>query len=116
MRYEELEDTIRGVLGTNEIKKDGLIMVYELDEDIHRKLEEHIFFKNNPQAKNKDFVPVDDFEMDLGEFTILFVKKAPEEPKNDKKKAVKNKFGKKTNKKTWLSGIKSLFWGDEKDN
>ena len=113
MRFEELENTIKAVLGNDEIVKDGLVMVYQLDTDKHRKLEEHIFFKNNPSAKKKDFEPRDDFELDIEDFTILVVKK---EDEADVKSVTKKKIIKKPPKKVWYSGLKSLFWGDEKDN
>ena len=64
MKYEELEDTIKSILSNDEIIKNNLIMVYQLESEKHKKLEEYIFFKNNPQAKKKDFEPKDDFEED----------------------------------------------------
>ena len=81
-------------------------MVYQLDSKKHKKLEEHIFFKNNPQAKRKDFEPKDDFEVDVEDFTILFIKKDEDDPNVDLSKKISNK---KIKKNTWISKIKSLF-------
>ena len=53
MKYEELEDTIKSILSNDEIIKNNLIMVYQLESEKHKKLEEYIFFKNNPQAKKR---------------------------------------------------------------
>lgn len=89
MNFEQLEDTLKGVLNEERINKDGLTMVYTLDSEIHSKLEEHIFFKNNPTAKKKDFNPTDEFEIDVEDFTILFLKKPDPSNKKDSKNLFK---------------------------
>ena len=106
MKYEELEDTIKSILSNDEIIKNNLIMVYQLESEKHKKLEEYIFFKNNPQAKKKDFEPKDDFEIDVEDFTILFIKKDADDSDIDLSKKIGNK---KNRKSSWISKFKSLF-------
>lgn len=74
MKPAKLQETIKAVLGNDDIAKEGLVMMYVLDKTTHEKLEEHIFFTNNPEAKKKDFKPGERFEIDVEEFSICFVK------------------------------------------
>ena len=110
MGFEELQNTIKEVLSNDKISKDGLVLVYNLDPINHQKLEEHIFFSNNPTAKKSEFEPMDDFEIDVEDFSILFVKKDTTSTSDEKKNKSPNTKGnikKVTN--TWFSKLKSLF-------
>ena len=73
MRFDELEGVIKKVIECDEIKKEGLTMVYQLPEERHKKLDEHLFFKFNPTAKTEEFKHRDTFEIDTGLFTVMFI-------------------------------------------
>jgi hypothetical protein len=55
------------------INKNGLTMVYTLDEFNHRNMNEHLFYKSNPSTDK--FIPSDEFEVVIGGILIKFNKK-----------------------------------------
>jgi hypothetical protein len=73
MNYNELIDTISEIVNNEKIHKDGLTLVYTLDEQNHKKMDEHLFYKSNPN--NIDFVHRDIVEVEIGGILIKFVKK-----------------------------------------
>jgi len=73
MNYNELIDTISEIVNNGKIHKDGLTLVYTLDEQNHKKMDEHLFYKSNPN--NIDFVHRDIVEVEIGGILIKFVKK-----------------------------------------
>lgn len=73
MSYEELISTISEIIDNENIHKEGLILVYELDEINHKKMDEHLFYKANSQ--NTAFTHRDVVEVGIGGLTIKFVKK-----------------------------------------
>jgi hypothetical protein len=73
MNYNELIDTISEIVNNEKIHKDGLTLVYTLDEQNHKKMDEHLFYKSNPN--NIDFIHRDIVEVEIGGILIKFVKK-----------------------------------------
>lgn len=73
MRYEELIETVSEIINNDKIKKDGMVLVYELDEIMHKKMDEHLFYMSNPsdtKFEHKDIV-----EAVIGGVTVRFIKK-----------------------------------------
>jgi len=72
MTYEKLIETISTIVDNENIFKEGLTLVYELDEKKHRQINEHLFFKSN--TSTNEFVATDEFEVELGGILVKFVK------------------------------------------
>jgi hypothetical protein len=73
MDYNELIDTISEIVNNEKIYKKGLILTYELNEDNHKKMDEHLFYKANPNGSN--FEHKDIVEVEIGGILIKFLKK-----------------------------------------
>lgn len=73
MNYSELIDTISEIVNNEKIYKNGLILTYELSEENHKKMDEHLFYKANPGGA--DFIHRDIVEVEIGGITIKFLKK-----------------------------------------
>lgn len=73
MNFIELETIIKEVVGNDIIAKENLTMVYQLPEDQHKALDEHLFFKANPTAKKSEFKHRKAFEIDTGMFSVMFI-------------------------------------------
>lgn len=44
MKYEEIISTLIEIVNNDNIKKEGLKLIYEIDSEEHKKLNEHIFY------------------------------------------------------------------------
>lgn len=73
MKYEQLIETISEIVNSDKIYKDGLTLVYELSEELHRKTNEEIFY--NVYKSDKEIVYSDIFEVEINNIVIKFVKK-----------------------------------------
>ncbi len=73
MTYEKLITTMTKIINDETIEKEGLTLVYELNEKRHRQMNEELFYKSNPMTA--DFKPVDEFEVDFEDVKVKFVKK-----------------------------------------
>ena len=73
MTYEKLIETISEIVENENILKEGLSLVYELNEKKHKQMNEHLFYKSNPITTT--FKPTDEFEVELGGIVIKFIKK-----------------------------------------
>lgn len=73
MNYEQLIETVSEIIDNDNIYKEGLILVYELDEKNHKKMDEHLFYKAN--TNNVKFTHRDVVEVVIGGVLIKFVKK-----------------------------------------
>lgn len=73
MDYNELIETISEIVNNEKIYKTGLSLVYELDKENHRKMDEHLFYKANPDTS--EFIHRDIVEVEIGGILIKFVKK-----------------------------------------
>lgn len=72
MRYEDLINTLTEVVNNEVIFKKGLKLVYELDVENHRKLEEHIFYARQMEG---DFQPSGVFEIESDGVVIQVIEK-----------------------------------------
>jgi hypothetical protein len=73
MNYNELIETISEIVNNDKIHKLGLTLIYELDELNHKKMDEHLFYKSNPDSNN--FKHSEMFEVEIGGILVKFVKK-----------------------------------------
>jgi hypothetical protein len=73
LRYEDLIQTVSEVVENDKIHKDGLILIYELEEKRHKEMDEHLYYKANPEGGA--FEHRDEVEVEIGGVTIRFVKK-----------------------------------------
>lgn len=73
MTYKELIDTITVIVNDEKIIKEGLTLTYELDEDNHKKMDEHLFYMANPEGT--DFEHKDTVFVKFGDIKVKFIKK-----------------------------------------
>ncbi len=73
MTYEKLISTVTSIIKDETIEKEGLTLVYELNEKRHRQMNEELFYKSNPITT--EFKPGDEFEVDFEDIKVKFVKK-----------------------------------------
>jgi len=72
MTYEELIATFSEIIANENIRKEGLILFYELDDKSHEKMDEHLFYKINERDAN--FEHRDIIEVEVEGFKIHIVK------------------------------------------
>jgi hypothetical protein len=73
MDYNELIETISEIVNNKKINKNGLTLTYELSEENHKKMDEHLFYKANPSEAK--FIHRNIVEVEIGGVTIKLVKK-----------------------------------------
>ena len=73
MKYEDLINTITSIVGDDTIYKNGLMLVYVLDAENHRIMNETMFYKTN--SPTTAFEPSDEFEVQIGDIVVNFIKK-----------------------------------------
>jgi hypothetical protein len=73
MTYITLIETISEIANNDKIYKKGLTIVYELDDNLHKKMNEELFYKSNPPTSKCEYT--DEFEVELGGILVKFVKK-----------------------------------------
>lgn len=72
MTYEQLIETISEIINNPKIKKEGLLLIYELPEKTHRQMNEHLFYKSNPINTH---LPLNEtFEVQIDGLLIKFIK------------------------------------------
>jgi len=72
MTYEDLIEIFSELVNNENIKKDGLIMFYELPAENHEKLDEHLFYKTND--RNAEFTHQDIIEVEVDGFIVKIIK------------------------------------------
>jgi len=72
MTYEELIATFSEIINNENIRKEGLVLFYELDEASHKAMDEHLFYKVND--RNADFEHREIIEVEIEGFTINIIK------------------------------------------
>ena len=73
MTYEDIITTISEIVNNEKIYKTGLTLVYELSELRHKQLDEHLFYKTNPE--DTKFTHQDIIELEIGGVLVKFVRK-----------------------------------------
>lgn len=72
MTYAELIETFSEIINNDKIRKDGLVLFYELSPENHEKMDEHLFYKVN--ERDAKFEHRDIIEIEIGGFTINIIK------------------------------------------
>jgi len=78
MNYDILIKTISEMVNNDLIYKEGLSLTYNVDYRLHRRLDEHFYYKANGK-KITNYEPTDEFEVEMGGIIIKFVKNEKEE-------------------------------------
>jgi len=73
IKYETLIETLSEIVNNDKIYKVGLTLVYEIDVERHTKLDEHLYYKTNPEGTN--FKPSDVVEIEIGGVGVKLVKR-----------------------------------------
>ena len=73
MTYEQLIETFSEIIQNEKIHKDGIVLMYELDELNHQKMDEHLFYKVND--RDAEFEHREIIEVEIEGFEIHIVKK-----------------------------------------
>lgn len=73
MRYEDLIATVSEIVENEKIYKGGLVLMYELSENRHKEMDEHLFYKANPEGTNFEHREV--IEVEIGGVIVRFIKK-----------------------------------------
>lgn len=76
MKYEDLISTITSIVNDETIYKEGLVLVYLLNERSHLQMNEELFYKSN--SATTKFEPTDEFEVEIGGILVKFIKKIEE--------------------------------------
>lgn len=76
MKYEDLISTITSIVNDETIYKEGLVLVYLLNERSHLQMNEELFYKSN--SATTKFEPTDEFEAEIGGILVKFIKKIEE--------------------------------------
>jgi hypothetical protein len=75
MTYNTIIEIATEIANNKLIPKDGLVIVYELDEENHRKLDEDLFYRSNKDIPGIKFNHTDVFEIPFDDFVIKFIQK-----------------------------------------
>lgn len=73
MKYHNVIETISSIIENDKIYKNNLTLVYKLTPEEHIDMNEYLFFLNE-ENKDKEFVSVDEFEVEMGGILIKFTK------------------------------------------
>jgi hypothetical protein len=73
LKYDDLINVASHLNDNKEIVKLGLLLTYEIDPVNHKKLDETLYYKANPQGK--DFKHGDTIELTIGGINILIKQK-----------------------------------------
>lgn len=73
MNYETLIETISEIYNNENIEKEGLVLVYYLNEKQHKGMTETLFYKSN--LATETCIYTDEFEVELGGILVRFIKK-----------------------------------------
>jgi len=73
MKYEDLIETVSEIVENKKIYKTGLVLQYELSEKRHMEMDEHLFYKANPEGT--DFENREVVEVEVAGVIVRFIKK-----------------------------------------
>lgn len=84
IRYEDILETAAEVSENDNIKKEGLVMVYYLDPQRHYDLDEHLFYESKMDEKGFTFEHQNLIEVEIGSIKFKFVRDDQEITVRDK--------------------------------
>lgn len=73
MKYNNVIETISSIIENDKIYKKNLTLVYKLTPEEHVDMNEYLFFLNE-ENKGKEFISVDEYEVEMGGILIKFIK------------------------------------------
>ena len=73
MKYHNVIETISSIIENDKIYKNNLTLVYKLTPEEHVDMNEYLFFLNE-ENKGKEFIGVDEYEVEMGGILIKFIK------------------------------------------
>jgi hypothetical protein len=73
--YNTIIEVATEIANNKLIPKEGLVIVYELDEENHLKLDEDLFYRSNKDIPGAVFTHTDVFEVPFTEFIFKFIQK-----------------------------------------
>ena len=73
MKYHNVIETISSIIENDKIYKKNLTLVYKLTPEEHVDMNEYLFFLNE-ENKGKEFIGVDEYEVEMGGILIKFIK------------------------------------------
>lgn len=73
MTYQKLIATVSEIFNNENIEKNGLMLVYELNEKQHKTMTEELFYKSNPPNAICNYT--DEFEVEIANIVVKFIKK-----------------------------------------
>ena len=65
------------------IKKDGIYVVFELTKDLLRQVDEDYYFKNNKDSNPNDFTPSDEVEIIVLNVKFKFIERQDDNKENN---------------------------------
>lgn len=71
INLDDIIETVSEMMDNDKIYKKGLMLVYKLAPVEHKKLDEHLFYKAHPEAKEFVHQPV--IEVEIGEMKVHFI-------------------------------------------
>jgi len=72
LTYEDIIRTISEMVNNDKITKEGLVLKYQISEYNHKKLDETLYYRSNPEGR--DFEHRDVIEVELGGIDIIITK------------------------------------------
>jgi len=74
-KYNTILEIASEIAENDLIPKDGLTVIYELDEENHKKLDESLFFKINKGKPHIEFEHTDVIEVKIAGILFKFIQK-----------------------------------------
>lgn len=68
----------------SDIKKENMSIVFELDEELLKQVDEDYFYKINPSATSNDFQPGSEVNVNVNDMKFKFIKKINDNEENTK--------------------------------
>lgn len=62
-----------------DIRKDNISIVFELNKNLLKQVDEHFYYKNNKDASESDFEPSDEVNLIVSGIKFKFIEKQDEE-------------------------------------
>jgi hypothetical protein len=74
IKYDTILEMAMEIVDNKFIPKEGLVIIYELNDEHHRKLDEDFFYRINTNS-NVEFIHNDIIEVNVGGIEFKFIKK-----------------------------------------
>lgn len=61
--YNDIVETVSEIVNNDKIRKDGLTLNYVIDSYNHKKLDETLYYKTNPNGSDYEYTDIIEIEM-----------------------------------------------------